>query len=463
MAKNSQPTFLALLISFLKRLSTVFKILGIVVLALLLLIPLSFVEGLLGDRLQRSTDATNEITSTWGQSQQVAGAVLIVPYRYYYTEKKEVVVNGQPVQQEVETSALDQAYFLPHTFKVEGTVTPRIRYKGIYQAVVYDADLQLSGEFTQPDFTAFKNLGKYEVLWDQATLAFPIHDLRGVQETLSVAWAGKDLVLLPQSTLKFYPQGVHGVVPNLSAKGTSLLPFNLSLTLRGSGDINFAPVGMDNVVHLASGWPSPGFKGAFLPTERKITPQGFDAIWKVSYYGRNFPQQWRDADSPLNPDDFNTSYFGVNFIATIDSYRNVERSINYGILFITLIFVTFFLFETLTRWRVHIIQYALVGAALVLFYLALLSLSEFLNFGLSYLIAAGASILLITAYTAKILGNLRFALYLTVGLALVYGVLYVILQLEDYSLLVGTAGLFVGLGAVMYVTRNIDWYAQSEK
>ncbi len=155
------------------------------------------------------------------------------------------------------------------------------------------------------------------------------------------------------------------------------------------------------------------------------------------------------------------SYYGVGFISLIDSYRNVERSIKYGILFIALIFVTFFLFEIMTRLRLHLIQYSLVSAALVLFYLALLSLSEFISFGCAYLIAAGISTLLISAYCARILASLRLALGLTTGLAAVYAALYVILQLEDYSLLVGTAVLLLALAAVMYVTRNVNWYGDA--
>jgi inner membrane protein len=442
--------------SFWKRFSLPGKIIGIIFLALLQLIPLALVEGLLSERLQRRDQATQEITSTWGDNQQVLGPVLIVPYRYYYTEKKEVIVQNRTVLQDTEVSQLDNAYFLPAHLNIEGQATPKRLHKGIYQAVVYDATLELSGDFAAPDFTSFK-IGKFDILWDQASLALPIRDLRGVQETLSIHLGEDDLALLPGSTVKFYPQGIHADLTHLKSPAAPV-PFHLKITVRGSENLQFAPIGVENSVHLTSPWPDPSFSGAFLPSERTITPQGFDATWRVSYYGRNFPQQWRDANSAFKPEDLTASFYGVGFISMIDSYRNVERSIKYGILFITLIFVTFFLFEILAKLRLHLIQYGLVSAALALFYLALLSLSEFISFGCSYLIAAGISTLLISAYCLRILASLRLALGLTAGLAAVYAALYVMLQLEDYSLLVGTSVLVLALGTVMYATRNVNWY-----
>jgi len=442
---------------FWQRFSLLGKIIGIVILALLQLIPLLFVEGLLQERLGRRDQATSDITSSWGCNQQIVGPVLMVPYRYYYTEKKEVVVGNRTIWQDTEVNRQDIAYFLPSQLRIEGNAMPQQLHKGIYQAVVYNADLELTGEFAPPDFTPFK-LGKFDILWDKVSLGVPIQDLRGAPEALKIHLGDDDLLLLPGSTLKFYPQGIHVDIPNFKVPKAPL-PFHLHLTVRGSGDLQFAPLGMENIVHLASTWPDPGFRGAFLPTERTVTPKGFDATWRVSYYGRNFPQQWRDMESPLKVEELNSSYYGVGFLTLIDSYRNVERSMKYGILFIALIFVAFFLFEILAKLRLHLIQYGLVSAALILFYLALLSLSEFIGFGFSYLIAAGTSTLLITAYCSKVLHSGRLTVGLTTGLAAVYGALYVILQLEDYSLLVGTLVLIAALAAVMYATRNVNWYS----
>jgi inner membrane protein len=219
---------------------------------------------------------------------------------------------------------------------------------------------------------------------------------------------------------------------------------------------------MQNTVTIKSKWPDPHFRGTFLPTERKIGADGFEAVWKVSYYGRSYPQQWSSLDGAgmIARDALNASLFGVDLITVVDSYRYVERSIKYGILFIVLVFTTFFLFEILAAIRIHPFQYTLVGVALCLFYLALLSLSELIPFGRAYLAGAAAATLMITAYSATALKSGLRALLVCIGLSGIYGFLYVILREQDYSLLIGTIGLFIALAIVMFATRGIDWYAR---
>jgi inner membrane protein len=182
---------------------------------------------------------------------------------------------------------------------------------------------------------------------------------------------------------------------------------------------------------------------------------------QVSGYARDYSQQWTDQDaaSGLNPAWAEASLFGVNFLSGIDAYRNTERAIKYGVLFIVLVFAAFFLFEVLVALRIHPIQYAIVGAALCLFYLALLSLSEFLSFGLSYLVAAAVTTLLICFHCVKMLESGARRVIVALLLTGIYGYLYVALQLQDYALLLGTAALFAVLAAVIFVTRKIDWYA----
>jgi inner membrane protein involved in colicin E2 resistance len=232
-----------------------------------------------------------------------------------------------------------------------------------------------------------------------------------------------------------------------------------SITLNGNRSLRFAPVGVTNDVQVSSAWPDPSFQGAFLPSRRDVRADGFTARWQVSYYGRSYPQQWTDR-SPVTPALINASLFGVDLVPAMDSYRFVERSIKYGVLVIALVFTAFFLFEVLAAARIHPFQYTLVGAALCLFYLALLALSEVLAFGAAYWIGAAAATLMIALYCVKALRSSRRAGVAAAGLGAVFGFLYVILRLQDLSLLVGTAGLFVVLAIVMYVTRNIDWYAR---
>jgi inner membrane protein len=320
----------------------------------------------------------------------------------------------------------------------------------------------LAAQFARPDFGSLRIEDK-DVLWEDAVVAFAIPDLRGVKESLQLAWGTNSQPLLPGSKLPGFTSGVFARISGLR-EGNGLTPMRLELALNGSGGVSFAPVGEKNTVKLSSPWPDPSFQGAFLPSERKVTPNGFTATWEVSYYGRNYAQQWTDLDSSasLNPDSANASLFGVNFLAGIDAYRNVERAIKYGALFLTLVFAAFFLFEILSAIRIHPFQYALVGAAFCLFYLGLLSLSEFAAFGLAYLVSAGITTLLITFYCAKALHSGRRTAIVTGLLAAIYGFLYIALQLQDYSLLFGTTGLFVVLALLVYLTRGIDWYARDQ-
>jgi inner membrane protein len=242
-------------------------------------------------------------------------------------------------------------------------------------------------------------------------------------------------------------------------------PFDFSLTidLNGSSTIQFAPLGVRNVVSLQSAWPNPKFQGSFLPSERNLNKDGFTAKWEVSYYGRNYPQLATDrGGGKPEAGAINGSLFGVEFLPSIDSYRNVERSTKYGILFIAMVFMAFFLFEVLAALQIHTVQYVLVGLALSLFFLMLLSLSEFMPFWGAYLVAAGAAVAMIVLYSAKFLASGKRTAMLAAELTTVYGYLYVVLQLQDFSLLMGSAMLVGALGALMYLTRNVNWYAIDE-
>lgn len=446
---------------FLKRWATLFKMAGIALLILLLLIPMGMIGSVLRERLNRRNEAVSEITASWGRSQDIIGPVLIVPYRYSYkTWKEESKPDGKIEKTEVMETAVANAYFLPSTFAVVGEIEPTSLHRGIYQAVVYTGGVNLSGKFSRPDFGNLR-IKEDDVLWDDALITVAVPDLRGIKEALNLDWGDRHLPLEPGSKLKGFPSGVFARVNGLGNVQDGLT-WRLELTLNGSGGINFAPVGVQNTARLSSPWPYPSFQGAFLPADRKITDEGFEANWQLSYYGRNYAQQWTDMDQSagLNPNSAASSLFGVNFLSGVDAYRNVERAIKYGVLFLVLVFAAFFLFELLSSLKIHPFQYALVGAALCLFYLGLLSLSEFVRFGLAYLTASAVTTLLIWFYCAKVLKSGKRTVIIVGLLAAIYTFLYTALQLQDYSLLFGTAGLFLVLAVIFYLTRNIDWYAR---
>jgi inner membrane protein len=448
-------------LAFLKRCATIFKMAGVAALILLLLIPLNMVSSVLRERLGRRNEAVSDITSSWGRDQRLVGPVLVVPYRCTPKSWKEQPAAGRRLERvEVVDTITANACFLPTNLMVTGDIKPMQLWRGIYQAVVYSGKLEFSGEFARPDFTRLR-IKPEEILWEDAFVAFAIPDLRGVKETLNLKWGEKSHPLLPGNRLGGAQSGVFANVGDLQS-GEAPIPFRLALSLNGSGGLSFAPLGSQSTVRLTSPWPDPSFFGAFLPTERKVTREGFEATWQVSYYGRSFPPEWTSQapEACLTPGGIESSLFGVNFLSGIDAYRNTERATKYGALFIVLLFAAFFLFEMLAALRIHPFQYAIVGAALCLFYLGLLSLSEFIPFGLAYLSAAGATTLLICFHSAKMLRSGGRTLIVAGLLAGIYGFLYVALQLQDYALLLGTGGLFAVLALVVWFTRNIDWYAR---
>jgi inner membrane protein len=429
--------------------------LGILLLAGLLQIPLWLVTDLLEERAERRVAAVTEITESWGRAQRIAGPFLVVPYKAMETTTRDTVINGRLVQNSEQREAEKLAVFLPETLKIDGQLDPERRHRGIYDAVVYTARLKLSGRFGVPD-TAALGVASERFAWDRAYLAIGVDDLRGSREALVVDWNGRAMECEPGANLPVLWSGVHAPVRGLAA-GAAAGEFSLTFNLNGSGRLGFAPTGRQTEVALRSAWADPSFTGGQLPTRRDLTEGGFEALWQASYYGREYAQQWSDERGAPDRAVLERSVFGVELVEVVDSYRVVERATKYAVLFIALLFTAFFLFEVLAALRLHVVHYTLVGAALVLFYLGLLSLSEFISFGAAYGVAALASTLLITCYSAAILRSGGRSLVIGGALGGIYGFLFFVLQMQDYALIAGTGALFAVLGVVMYATRKLDW------
>ena len=435
--------------------STGFKMIAIGGLVLLLLIPLGMVESLIQEREHRRTEAADEVASTWGKCQLLGGPVLTVPYQQHSKDDK-----GK------DYVSVSYARFLPADLRIEGKVLPEKRNRGIFEAVVYRADLRWTGSFQRPSFAAWK-VAPQDVLWSGAYLSVGVPDLRGIRSAVAIHWSQRALQFQPGGVEEgLWDSGLRVPVPDLAAgKEGDSYRFAFDLGLNGSRQLQFLPLGQQTTVSLSSPWPSPSFNGAVLPESHHVTDQGFDAAWSRSWFNRSYPQQWRqeEAEKLAAKSALEGSAFGVELFLPVDSYQKTERSAKYGTLFLVLTFLTFFLYEVFSAVPLHPMQYLLVGAALCLFYLLLLSISEHVPFGLSYLVAAAATVLLIGGYSAAVLrGRLR-ALLMTAVLAVLYGYLYVLLQLEDYALLLGSVGLFLILALVMFLTRRIDWGSPRRK
>jgi inner membrane protein len=254
-----------------------------------------------------------------------------------------------------------------------------------------------------------------------------------------------------------FPQGVHADLKSLYSASDKSFALVIGLKLAGTERLNVIPVGVDTRVSMHSPWPHPSFVGRFLPETRSVDAQGFEAVWSVSHFSTNMAQVFESCVNGQCADLENTQ-FGVSFMQPVDVYSLTDRALKYGILFIGLTFSVFFLFEILKRMAIHPVQYGLVGLALAVFYQLLISLSEHMAFSVAYLIAAAASISLITFYVCYVLHSALRGLGFGCILAVLYGMLFLILKSEDHSLLMGSILVFLALSSAMYLTRNVDWY-----
>ncbi len=429
------------------RNSQLLRLCCITLLAGLLLIPVSMIDGVISERQNRREEAVREVTSIWGNRQVVPGPKLVIPYRRTVTEPDR---DGL-LKSRVETG---YATFLPETLKVNGVLHCETRYRGIYKIPVYAADLTLSGVFTPPDFSSL-GIADVDILWDRAYLSLQVTDARAITNRAALRWNGRELLFLPGAG-EFSSKEAGIQVPLRGQLSAERFEFSARLNLNGSESLFFAPLGKDTLVEISSNWLSPGFQGNWLPVDRKISPQGFKATWRIPYLGRNYPQQWKDREG--FDEAITASCFGIKLIPSLDQYAMAKRSTKYGILFILLTFITLWLFEIVARVRIHPIQYVLVGSGLSLFFLLELSLAEHIGFSAAYLCATLLICSLIYGYCRFILGGMRRSAILGTVVVLLYGYLYVLLMNQDYALLIGSLCLFLVLGSIMYITRNIDWY-----
>jgi inner membrane protein len=429
------------------RESRMLRLFLVAVLALFLQVPIFMIGRLVSEREGRRQQAVVEVTSKWGNAQAVSGPALVVPYTYRW---KEVTAAGK----EMARSETRHAVFLPDRLDVRGTIDGEVRKRGIFSVPVYRLGVTLAGEFARPDLAAL-DIDPADAQWERAQVAVGVADARAIQEASALEWGGRSIPFLPGTGFfRDVDSGIHaesGVPP-----GTGPIPFSFPLSMNGSLGLSFTPFARTTTVQLTSDYPHPSFQGNWLPTERSVTADGFTATWSIPFLGRNYPQAWR-ADTGMAR-EIAASRFGVDLVNPVDHYRMASRSVKYAGLFILLTFATVWLIEILSGVRVHPIQYLMLGAALCLFYLLELSLSEHLGFPTAYAIASLSVIVMVAAYGRVMLHALGRALIIGAGVTILYGYLYVLLVNEDYALLIGSIGLFAILAAIMFVTRRVEWY-----
>lgn len=436
------------------------KVVMIGVIILALMIPSLMVTELVRERANRKHEVTNEVSSKWGQMQTLAGPYVSIPY---YEEIKQA-------GKDAEWKEGNLNYF-PNTLDITGELTPSQKKRSIYKVMLYESELVLKGHFDRPDLEALQ-LAPENIAWEKATLHLGITDLVGIAKEVNIKVGDTTLTMSTAAPLAIqFPSGLMTRIssPDRIKEGFN---FEIHLSLKGSQGIYVTPVANQTTVELRSSWPSPKFEGQFLPDTSVITKEGFSASWSVLDINRQLSQQWTD-DAPQHlsmvpPVRHMERYtaettrgirsvLGVELLDTVDHYTKNERTVKYAFLLITLTFVIYFFCEVLKKERVHPLQYGLIGAALVIFFILLLSFSEHIGFDISYFISSMATVLLITWYSRNIFADKKNADLAGGLLFLQFGFIYIILQLEDFALLAGSIALFVIIALIMYLTRKVKW------
>jgi inner membrane protein len=449
--------------------SIMIKLFSIGILSLILLIPCALIEDLIYERQQRADEVLDEVADKWSGAQTLSGPFLVIPYK-----KQEVIDLGKEGKETREYE--EKAFFLPHQLDVKGNIDPQVLKRGIFDAVVYESELQIQSVFTQPDFKTL-SIPENMVLWNKAYIVFGITDVKGIQDSLTLTVAGAMLESEPSNNIgvsitsnparerRDYapipsddPLNNNGITTKLSwndAKDFSG-DVNIQLKLKGSRRLDFIPAGKTTTINLAGTWNNPSFDGEFIPEDREVTEKGFTAFWKVLHFNRPFPQQWTEDNQVLSGADF-----GVKLLMPVDQYQKSTRTAKYGILIILLTFMALFLVEITQKIRIHPFQYILIGAALIIYYTLLLSFSEHVGYNLAYIISSVATVALIGAYSRSFFPYGRLAVLFSALLVIFYLFIYIIILQQDFSLLIGSIGLFVIIGTLMYFSRKVKWYKET--
>ena len=450
--------------------------------ALVLIVPLMLVYALVWDRQSQSQTAQNAINSGWGGPQVIAGPVVVVPFRTTQTQNEEI--GGKTVSRTVEVEKL--LYISPTSNRVATKVKPQERRKSIYRSVLYEAQVTGSATFALPADLPRFGVTRERLLWDRAELRMGASDSRGLTKGGTLVANGQALVVQPgKGPGATSGQGFFAFLP---WTGEGALKVDYGFGLRGSRSLSLVPRGGQTHWDVSSTWASPSFSGAFLPETPKISDKGFSASYTVDKLALGqapvamddpgapviddggYSGTYATTDVAMAPSAHDTASGGavevisgqaravtVGLVEPVNLYSKVDRSVKYGFLFIGFTFLAFLLFDIVGGARVAAAEYLMTGVGLVLFFVLLLAFAEVIGFTAAYVLASAAIIGLLSAYSAAVLKSWKRGRFIGVLLIGLYALLFVLLNLEAWSLLIGSVLLFVALAGVMYATRDVDW------
>ena len=424
------------------------KIFMTCLLTVVLLIPLGMIQSKISERQSLQNLVQQDIARSASGPQTLTGPYLVI--RYKLTER-ETVKDNAGNEKVVTRSSIHDKVIMPGNLKIDGNADVETRNRGIYQARLFNLHSQLTGDFSVPlGYGLNKSLGDITPI--ATFFVVNVSDSRGIRNVPVLTLNGKKYDFSPGRIGPIEGNGIHVPLQALEATQSHTFKFDLPLELHGMSTLAVMPSGNNTQMTLKSTWPHPSFGGSFLPRTRTVDRNGFNAQWLVTNLARN------NTSPGENFQKAGEEFFSVDFVDPVNIYLLSERAVKYGVLFVVLVFTSFFMFEVLRKLRIHPMQYLLVGLAMAMFFLLIISLSEHMAFLAAYIISGAACAALIGVYLAGVLKHRKPALAFSGGIALLYGVLYGVLQSEDNALLMGTLVMFTALATVMTLTRNMNWY-----
>ncbi|EMD1175453.1 cell envelope integrity protein CreD [Vibrio harveyi] len=413
----------------------------------LLQIPLSMVTGLISERSYRQDEVRNDIARSSSGEQRIIGPFIMVNYTETSYRDDKVQIKER------------RKFLLPSTFDMSANLDSFEKYRGIYRARLYKAQVALKGTFDADDLAALQGLDI-----DNMSLVVGIEDSRGLIRLDDMTMASSDIEVAPGTGLDQLPQGFHSALTLADLNAEQPLAFDLNFLLQGMGQLQVTPIGSQTTVELSSTWAHPSFIGDYLPVSSEVSEDGFNAQWASNNFSTNIAQLFQSCLSSNHAcHELEQRQMGVDLIDPVDHYLKSHRAVNYSLLVITLVFASFFLLELFQARPVHPVQYGFIGLALALFYLLLISMSEHLGFNWAYVVSAVASTGLLSVYVSGMLSKTKHGAIFGACLLTLYGLLFGLLQAESYALVMGTLLCFAILSFTMVITRNIDWYARNKK
>jgi len=451
-----------------------FKIAVLIAVILILLVPIAMIRSLVSERSYRAQGAESSIMEAWGSQFTLWGPVIRIPVVEREEFRRTTEKDGETVETVLRNRAL---WITPKDVGIRADFQAERKRRGIFSVALFSGDVSLTGSFT---FERAKDEIKQNMTMypEQAEIIIGLASQKGIRRVVKADWNGGELFFKPGNrnfsvdgsadididkyggrTLAYDSIGDGGVNAVSPFDTDGINTFDIQFAVQGGKSMRALPIGENTKARIVSDWPSPSFQGGFLPAAYTLAESGFDAQWEISYLSRSIPLFWLTGERGEYESrmSLHRDFFGVDFFKPLDHYALNDRAVKYAILFLVIPFLTFFFLEVFSQKKIHPAQYLLSGLANVIFYLLLLSISEHLSFAAAYLIAAASLTCMMSLYARSLLGTWVRSAYMALVMALLYLIMYLTLNAEDWALLIGSIAAFLICGLVMFLTRKLDW------